>query len=151
MIKIDLANFDSFKEALLASVDTRVHKVILSRPKSDIQRLRQQMLTLDAMKRLQPPGRCHIQIELCAPDESLPLPRWWEVCLFWNKHDWRELAPPGTQRFSGGIYDVDTGVESVKKVESDFDNRPPPEKLFIPIPKAEIGGCARSDSSAPAI
>jgi hypothetical protein len=151
MIKTDLATSDSFKGTLLASVDGRARKFILSRPKSEIQRMYQQALTLEAMKRLQPPGRSYIQIELCAPDEFLPLPRWWEVCLFWNKHDWRELDPPGTQRFSGGIYDVDTGVESVKKVESDFDNRPPPEKLFIPIPKAEIGGCARSDSSAPAI
>lgn len=149
MIKFDLATSDSLKEALLASVDTGVQKVIRSRPKSETQRLRQQMLTLDAMKRLQPFGRCYLRLELCAPDESLPLPTWWDVCLFWNTHG-HELDPPGTQLFSGGAYKVDTGVEPVEQ-KSILDTRPPPKKLFIPIPKAEIGGCARSDSPAPAI
>jgi hypothetical protein len=150
MIKFDLATCNSLKEALLASVDTGAHKVIISHPNSDIQRLRQQMLTLKAMARLQPPGRCYLRLELCAPDESLPLPMWWDVCLFWNTHG-HEIDPPGTQLFSGGAYKVDTGVEPAEQAESSLDTRSPPKKLFIPIPKAEIGGCARSDSSAPAI
>lgn len=147
MIKIDLANFDSFKEALLASVDCRAHKIILSRPKSDLQRMRQQALTLDAMKRLQRPGRGHICVELCAPDESKPLLMWWEAFLIWSEHNWGiELEPPERLRF-GTLHNADTGVESVEQIESDTDTRPPPQKPFIPVPnKTEVGGCARSDS-----
>lgn len=32
-----------------------------------------------------------------------------------------------------------------------FATTHPPPKVFVPIPKSEIGGCARSDSTVPAI
>ncbi|MEG4353797.1 hypothetical protein QUA70_28085 [Microcoleus sp. LAD1_D5] len=152
MIKIDLATSKSLEEALLASVDSRARKIILSRPKSDIQRMYQHALTTEAMKRLQRPGKGYCQIELCAPDESLPLATWWEAFLIWHEFNWRvELEPPERLRFSGAIHDTDTGVESVEKIETSAGTRPPPQKPFTSIPKAEIGGCARSDSPAPAI
>lgn len=149
MAKIDLANFVSFRKALLASVDCRARIFLCGRRECGIRRMYQHALTADAMKRLQPLGRSHVLIEL-VPGDSLPLQKWWEAFLIWNKHDWRELDPPGTQQFSGGVYKVETGVEPVEQ-KSILDTRPPPQKPFTPIPKAEIGGCARSDNPAPAI
>jgi hypothetical protein len=147
MIQFDLTTSDSLMETLLVSAGSGVREFINSRPKSECQRLRQQMLTLDAMKRLQPPGRCYLRLVFCAPDESLPLMTWWDVCLFWNTHG-SELDPPGTQLFSKGAYKVDIDVNPIKQqIESSIDTRPPPYELFVPLPKTEIGGCARSDSS----
>ena len=149
MTKIDLANFVSFKKALLASVDYRARILLCGCHEGVLRLMYQHALTADAMKRLQPPGRTRVLIEL-VPGDSSPLQKCWEAFLIWNKHDWRELDPPGTQQFSGGTYKVETGVEPVEQ-KSILDTRLPPKKLFIPIPKAEIGGCARSDSLAPAI
>jgi hypothetical protein len=149
MKKIDLANFDSFKEALLASVDCRMRILVFSR-KNTLSRMYQHALTADAMKRVHPPGRSHISIELCAPDESKPLLAWWEAFLILGQENWRiDLEPPERLRF-GTLHNADTGVESVEQIESEADTRPPPQKPFIPIPKAEIGSCARS-TIAPAI
>ena len=148
MTKIDLATFETFKEALLASVDSRARAIILSRPGSELWRMYQHALGAYALRRLQRPGRGYVSIELCAPDPSSPLPCWWKASLIWFEYNWRiGLEPPKRLQFSATLCDVDTGVESVEKVQASTSTRPPPHKLFAPLPKIEIGGCARSDSS----
>jgi hypothetical protein len=151
MIKIDLANFDSFKAALLASVDVRARAIILARPESDIQRMYCHVLCAHGLKRLQRPGRGYVSIELCAPDESSPLPTWWEAFLVWREFNWLVgLEPPTRLRLSDALRNEDVRFKPVKKRWMIVGTRPPPQKPFIPIPKSEIGGCARCDSSAPA-
>jgi len=148
MIKIDLANFEAFKAALLASVDVRARTIILSRPESDLWRMYRHARMADGLKRFQKPGKGYVSIELCAPDEFSPLPVWWEASLIWREFNgltgWE---PPKRLRLTKAIRNGDIGVESVKKRWTIVGTRPPPHEPFIPLPKTEIGGCARSDSS----
>jgi hypothetical protein len=150
MIKIDLANFDSFKAALLASVDVRARAIILARPESDIQRMYYHALCAHGLKKLQRPGKGYISIELCAPDESSPLPTWWEAFLVWREFDLLGgLEPPTKLKLSDALRNHDVAFKVVKRWAI-VGTRPPPQKPFTPLPKSEIGGCARCDSSAPA-
>lgn len=151
MIKIDLANFDSFKEALLASVDVHARAIILARPESDLWRMYRHARMAEGLKRFQRPGRGYVSIELCAPDPSLPLPVWWEASLIWREFNWLTgLEPPKRLLLAEAIRNGELGAESVKKRWTIVGTRPPPDKPFTPLPKTEIGGCARCDSSAPA-
>jgi hypothetical protein len=151
MIKIDLANFDSFKAALLASVDVRARAIILARPESDIQRMYYHAVSAYGLRKLQRPGKGYVSIELCAPDESSPLPTWWEAFLVWREFNWRAgLEPPTRLRLSEALRNGDVGVKPIKKRWTIVGTRPPPQKPFTPLPKSEIGGCARCDSSASA-
>jgi hypothetical protein len=150
MIKIDLANFEAFKAALLASADVPARTIILSRPESDLWRMYRHARMVDGLKRFQRPGKGYVSIELCAPDESSPLPVWWEASLIWREFNWLTgLEPPKRLLLAEAIRNGDLGVESVKKRWTIVGTRPPPHKPFTPIPKSEIGGCARSDSSRP--
>jgi len=151
MIKIDLANFDAFKAALLASVDVRARAIILARPESDIQRMYCHALYADSLRKLQRPGKGYISIELCAPDESSPLLTWWETFLIWREFNWLTgLEVLRKLRLSDVLRNEDVAFKPVKKRWVIVGTRPPPQKPFTPLPKSEIGGCARCDSSAPA-
>jgi hypothetical protein len=148
MIKIDLANFESFKEALLASVDVAVRTIIFSRPESDLWRMYRHARMAEGLKRFQRPGRGYVSIELCAPDEDSPLPCWWEATLIWREFNWLTgLNPPKRLCLTEALGKGNIGVDSVKKRWIIVGTRPPPHKPFSPLPKTEIGGCARSDSS----
>jgi hypothetical protein len=148
MIKIDLANFVSFKAALLASVDVRARDIILARPESDLWRMYRHARMADGLRRFQRPGKGYVSIELCAPDESSPLPVWWEASLIWREFNWlKGLESPKRLLLADAIRNGDLGVDSVKKRWIIVGTRPPPHKPFSPLPKTEIGGCARSDSS----
>lgn len=151
MIKIDLANFDSFKAALLASVDVCARDIILARPDSDLWRMYRHARMAEGLKRFQRPGRGYISIELCAPDDTSPLPVWWEAVLIWREFNWLTgLSSPKRLNLTEALRKGDMGIDSVKKRWTIVGTRPPPKKPFVPIPKSEIGGCARCDSSEPA-
>lgn len=148
MKKIDLANFESFKETLLASVDIHARAIILSRPESDLWRMYRHARMADGLRRFQRPGKGYVSIELCAPDPSLSLPVWWEASLVWREFNWLiGFEPPQRLLLAETTRNRDLGVESVKKKWTIVGTRPPPHKPFTPLPKSEIGGCARSDSS----
>ena len=147
--KIDLANFDAFKEALLASVDVRMRNFIFSRSESDIQRMYQRALTAVALRHLKPRGRYHVSIELCAQDESLALSTWWEAFLILSEHCWGAWIEEDERLSMILLENVGSCAEPTKPGAD--SNLPPPQEPFTPLPKSEIGGCARCDSSAPAI
>lgn len=144
MKKIDLANFESFKETLLASVDVGVRIFIFSRPKSGLQRMYQHALTTAAIRHLHPHSRYHTSVELCVPDKTKALSTWWEASLILSQYYWGEWLEIAREwwAFIVGIFG-----SCKEPTEPGTDgNLSPPYKLFMPIPKSEVGGCARSDS-----
>lgn len=83
-------------------------------------------------------------VELCAPNSSVALATWWDISLI--------LSPPEEIPCIAALELPHVLTVTLEPPEPDVDDWPPPQKLFVPIPKNELGGCARSDSLiAPAI
>lgn len=144
MTRPNLTTLKSFKESLLASVDVGVRIFICSRPKTDIERMYQRALTAAAMRHLHPRGRYHVSVELCAQIQSLALSTWWEATLILAQE--RGAAWLGIQERLWA-FALEMFACCKEPTESSTNgNLPPPYKLFTPIPKSEVGGCARSDS-----
>ena len=144
MLKPNLNTLESFKTSLLASVDVGVRIFICSRPKTDIERMYQRALTAAAMRHLHPRGCYHVSVEIGTIDGTKALSTWWEASLILSQYYWGEWLDEAREWWAFLVEAF--GCCKEPTAPSTDGNLPPPYKLFTPIPKSVIGGCARSDS-----
>jgi hypothetical protein len=151
MIKIDLANFESFKKILLASGDSRARTSILSRSEAEIRQAYRQIRLADNINKLQRPGKGYTSIEWHDSNEGSFFTDYLRASFIWCEFNWLAGAVPSPRlRLAEAVRKRAIGVETVKKRWMIVDTRPPPQRPFVPIPKSETGGCARCDTFAPA-
>ena len=149
MSKIDLANFDSFKAALLASGDVRAHISILFRPEAEIRQTYRKLRLAHDINRLQRPGKGYTSIEWQASDDISLSTGYLKASVIWREFNWLAGIEPSIRlRLAKEAHSRNIRVESPKKRWMIVGTRPPPNKPFTPLPKTVIGSCARSDSSA---
>ena len=148
MTKTDLATFDSFKKSLLTSGDDRARTSILFRPEAELRRTYRQVRLVEDINRLQRPGKGYTCIEWHTTDEGSLSTGCLKASLIWREFNWLAGVEVSTRlQLTEDTRNRYTGVESVKKKWMIVGTRPPPYKPFSPLPKTEIGSCARSDSS----
>jgi hypothetical protein len=152
MAKIDLATFESFKQTLLASGDGHARTSILLRPESEIRQTYRKLQLVDDINKLQRPGKGYTSIEWHASKEGSFSTGYLKASLIWCEFNWLAGAEPSPRLWLTENACIKViGAETLNKRWMLVGTRPPPQKPFVPIPKSEIGGCARSDSSAPAL